>query len=193
MREMTAMLPKKLPAARPLPELTPAVGTRKARVALLAGCAQQVLAPEINHAAIQVLSNSGVEVVVPKNQVCCGAIAAHTGAGELACKLARQNLVAFPQDVDCIITTAAGCGSGMHEYPVWLKDDVQEGSARKLAGLVKDVSAFLFELGPLNLASLDRPTRIAYHDACHLANGQGITSQPRRAIAANPQSGSGRS
>ncbi len=179
MQLMTAMLPQKLPASRPLPEITHAVGPRRARVALLAGCAQQVLAPEINHAAIHVLANSGVEVLVPKSQGCCGALAAHTGAGQQAQDFARKNLEAFPRDVDCVLTTTAGCGSGMHEYPLWLKDDPREADARELASLVKDVSVFLSELGPLDLAPLERPTRVAYHDACHLSSGQGVSAQPR--------------
>lgn len=182
MKVMTSLLPDKLPPANPLPELTPAVGRRKARVALLAGCAQQVLAPQINHAALRVLSHLGVEVVVPKEQVCCGALAAHTGDAKQAKSFAKKNLTAFPADVDCIVTTAAGCGSGMHEYPQWLRGEPDEEQAKQLASRSKDISVFLAELGPMNLKPLDHSIRVAYHDACHLSNGQHVTAQPRNLL-----------
>ncbi|MDC0934994.1 heterodisulfide reductase-related iron-sulfur binding cluster [Pirellulales bacterium] len=182
LRNMLAMLPARLPTAEPLPEITPAAGQRRARVALLAGCAQQVLAPQINQAAIRLLSRNGVEVVVPQGQGCCGALAAHTGADRQAMKFARDNLQAFPRDVDAIITTAAGCGSGMHEYPLWLKGTEDESSAADVARLTRDICAFLDELGPVGFTPFSTPLRIAYHDACHLSHGQGVVAQPRRLL-----------
>src|SRR5262249_24042612 len=111
-RSMLDLLPDTpLPAARPLPERTPPVGLRKARVALLAGCAQQVLAPNIGWPTLRVLARAGVEVVVPRDQQCCGALAMHVGDVERAQATARANLRAFPDDIDAIVTTAAGCGS----------------------------------------------------------------------------------
>ncbi|MGI9458140.1 MAG: (Fe-S)-binding protein, partial [Aeoliella sp.] len=132
--------------------------------------------------AIRVLSQSGVEVLVPRNQTCCGALSAHTGAGKQARLLARKNIAAIPRDVDCLVTTAAGCGSGMHEYPLWLKGEPEESAAAELSHLAKDVCAFLDELGSLQFAPLGQPMKVAYHDACHLAHGQGVTTQPRKLL-----------
>ncbi len=144
---MLDLIPPDLPAARPLPALQPAVGQRRARVALLAGCAQQVLAPEIGWAAIRVLSRAGVEVVVPQNQGCCGALAMHVGEERIAKDLARTNLTAFPEDVDAVITTAAGCGSGMKEYELLFRGTADEAAAERLSHKVKDVCEFLDRLG----------------------------------------------
>ena len=110
------------PAARPaadgapLPAVFPAEGARRARVALLAGCAQQVLEPDIGWATLRVLARNGVETVVPRRQGCCGALAMHGGRAAQARRFARRNLGAFPADVDAILINAAGCGSAMHEY-----------------------------------------------------------------------------
>jgi glycolate oxidase iron-sulfur subunit len=152
-------------------------------VALLAGCAQQVLAPEINWATLRVLAKNGVEVVIPRQQGCCGALAAHTGAGELAKSFARHNLKAFPKDVDAILTNAAGCGSGMHEYPLWLLGEPEEQAARELAKRSRDVSVFLDEIGVVDPLPLKEPRTLAYHDACHLAHAQKVRTQPRRLLS----------
>jgi len=186
LRNMLDLLPSRLPAADPLPELVPARGTRRARVALLAGCAQQVLAPQINRATVEVLAHHGVEVVVPRRQGCCGALAAHTGAMSLAQAQARHNLQAFPTDVDAIVTNAAGCGSGIHEYPLWLHGEPEEEAAEAFAARVCDVSVFLSRLGPLESGRLPVPVpmTVAYHDACHLAHAQKVTSEPRQLLSA---------
>jgi glycolate oxidase iron-sulfur subunit len=184
LRGMLGLLPDQLPKRQPLPELHPAEGERRARVALLVGCAQQVLAPEINWATLRVLARNGVEVVIPREQGCCGALAAHTGAGNEAKAWARRNVRAFPDDVDAVITNAAGCGSGMHEYPLWLKGEPEEAAAEVLASRVKDISVFLTELGPKPPGTLAEPLRVAYHDSCHLAHAQRVTSEPRSLLAA---------
>ena len=201
---MLDLVPPDLPRAQPLPALQPAIGQRRARVALLAGCAQQVLAPEIGWAALRVLSRCGVEVVVPPNQACCGALAMHVGEEALARDLARTNLRAFPEDVDAIVTTAAGCGSGMREYGLLFHGTPDENAAKKLAARVKDVSEFLDawdlvgDLPPLptrpttgtgaaNAAAAAPETiRVAYQDACHLAHGQGVRSAPRTLLQRIP-------
>lgn len=183
---MFDLLPERLPAAAPLPEVFPAHGARRARVALLAGCVQQVLAPEINWATLRVLARNGVEVIVPQAQACCGALAAHTGAGLLARTLAKQNLRAFPRDVDALVTNAAGCGSGLHEYPLWLKGEPEESAAEQLCRQAQDVSAFLAELSLVVPGPLVSPRRVAYHDSCHLAHAQGIRHQPRQLLSMIP-------
>ncbi|MBX3015847.1 MAG: glycolate oxidase subunit GlcF [Caldilineaceae bacterium] len=183
---MLDLLPAELPAAQPLPTFYPAEGTRRARVAFLAGCVQQVLAPAINWATIRVLARNGVEVVIPAGQGCCGSLSMHTGAASQAQALARKNLAIFPQDVDAIVTNAAGCGSGMKEYGLLFAGTSQETAARDFAAKVKDVSVFLQELGLVTPSALAEPLTIAYHDACHLAHAQRVTRQPRQLLAAIP-------
>ena len=177
---MLELVPKHLPPAVKLPEFVPAEGRRRGRVALLAGCAQQVLAPEINLATLRVLSKNGIEVVVPVEQGCCGALAAHTGAIAIARQHASHNLKVFPDDVDAVITNAAGCGSGLKEYPLWLKDE--EEHARKFAARAIDISQYLSEVGLVSPPALAQTMRVAYHDACHLAHGQGVRNAPRKIL-----------
>jgi glycolate oxidase iron-sulfur subunit len=169
-QSMLALLPTTTPAPHPMPSMIPAVGPRRARVAMLAGCVQRVLRPAINAAAARVLSANGVEVVVPAAQACCGALARHVGYEAHANGLAARNAAAFPVDVDAIVTTAAGCGSAM-----------KEDSYRSP---VADVAEFLDRLGLRTPLAFDQPTRIAYHDACHLGHGQGVRAAPRRLLAA---------
>lgn len=183
---MLDLLPESLPPAQPLPAIFPAIGTRRARVALLAGCVQQVLAPSINWATLRVLAHNGVEVVVPQGQGCCGSLAIHTGEASQAKMLARRNLAIFPSDVDAIVTNAAGCGSGMHEYGLLFAGEPEEELARTFAKRVQDVSVFLANLGLEPPPSQPDPLTIAYHDACHLAHAQGVTSEPRKLLRAIP-------
>lgn len=182
LRAMLELLPAHLPAAQPLPEIYPAKGPRRARVALLSGCVQQVLAPQINWATLRVLAENGVETIIPKHQGCCGALSMHTGAAKQARVLARQNLRTFPKDVDAILTNAAGCGSGMHEYGLLFKGMAEEKTAQAFARQVKDVSVFLEALGFKAPVSLPKPLKVAYHDACHLAHAQGVQAAPRKLL-----------
>jgi glycolate oxidase iron-sulfur subunit len=187
MRVMLELLPPQLPARQRWKECYPARGKRRARVALLTGCAQSVLDPDINNATIDVLNQNGVEVVVPPDQVCCGALSWHVGNLPQARKFATQNLNAFPDDVDAIVTNAAGCGSGMHEYSMILKGTAEEDRAEAFCHRVEDVSRFLVRLGELRTPpDSGRPLRIAYHDACHLANAQGVRNEPRTLLRMIP-------
>lgn len=187
MAEMVNLVPERLPRAQPLPELHPADGPRRARVALLAGCAQQVLAPQINWAALRVLARNGVETVIPGDQGCCGALAMHSGNARQAMDLARRNIDAFPEDVDAVLTTAAGCGSGMREYGLLFAGDPAEAHARALAGRVMDVTTFLAQLGLADAPPAPwHGVRLAYHDACHLAHAQRERSAPRALLNAIP-------
>jgi glycolate oxidase iron-sulfur subunit len=110
----------------------------------------------------------------------------HIGEDSQALALARQNLRAFPADVDAIITNAAGCGSGMHEYGLLFRGQPEEVQADAFARKVKDISQFLDELGLRRPTGAQPPRKIAYHDACHLAHAQGITSAPRRLLMSIP-------
>jgi glycolate oxidase iron-sulfur subunit len=167
---MLALLPKSLPRPERLPPFAAAVGVRRARVALLAGCVQRVLRPSINVATIRVLAANGVDVIVPPHQGCCGALALHVGEAERAHRLATRNKLAFPRDVDAIVTNAAGCGSAMKE--------------QAYATPVVDVAEFLDHLGMVTPLRLARETTVAYHDACHLSHGQAVRSAPRRLLGA---------
>ena len=184
LRPMLDLLPRRLPKAAPLPAVHPAEGTRRARVALLAGCAQQVLDPDIGWATLRVLARNGVETVVPRGQGCCGALAMHGGRAGQARALARRNLDAFPEDVDAVIVNAAGCGSGMREYGLLFAGEDDEPRARALAERVLDVSAFLDRLGVVEPPAPARPLRVAYHDACHLAHAQRVREAPQRLLRA---------
>jgi glycolate oxidase iron-sulfur subunit len=186
LRGMLSLLPGVLPTARPLPPLIPAEGLCRARVALLTGCVQQALSPEINWSTVRVLARNGVEVVIPPGQNCCGALAMHCGEAENARMLARANLRSFPTDVDAIITNAAGCGSGIHEYSLLFQGAPDSEEIQAFARRVKDVSVFLAELGILPPPFLPKPLKLAYHDACHLVHAQGVSEAPRRLLRSIP-------
>jgi glycolate oxidase iron-sulfur subunit len=186
LRPMLSLLPESLPAAQPLPALYPAEGTRRARVALLAGCVQQVLDPGINWATLRVLAANGVETVIPAGQGCCGALDMHLGGTARGQAFARRNIAVFPRDVDAIITNAAGCGSGIHEYVQSFEGERDHESAEAFARATKDITVFLAELGIVTPPPLPQPLKVAYHDACHLAHAQGVTQQPRSLLRSIP-------
>ncbi|MCU0979146.1 MAG: glycolate oxidase subunit GlcF [Pirellulaceae bacterium] len=185
-RGMLDLLPAALPQSDPLPDMFPARTRRRARVALLTGCVQSVLAPEINWATLRVLAHNGVETIVPSAQGCCGAILMHLGEHERARQLARHNMQVFPQDVDAILTNAAGCGSGMHDYQRLFAGAEDQAAAEAFSACVQDVSVFLDQLGLEPPGPLPVPLRVAYHDACHLLHAQGVRDQPRRLLGRIP-------
>jgi glycolate oxidase iron-sulfur subunit len=185
-RAMLDLVPATIPRAEPLPEVMPARGERRARVALLAGCAQQVLAPEINHATLRVLSANGVEVVIPGSQACCGALALHAGEEERARTRASALIRAMPRDVDAVVTNAAGCGSAMREYGMVLAGTALEADAHEFSQRVRDVSELLDDIGLVETPTLPAPVTVAYHDACHLAHAQKVRAAPRRLLGKVP-------
>lgn len=185
LKPMLELIPDELPPAQTWEARYAAQGEKRAQVALLLGCAQQVLDPDINTATIEVLTRNGVEVVIPRGQGCCGGLAWHTGDLDAARSFARRNLDAFPDDVDAILTNAAGCGSAMHEYHLVLRGTPDEARAESFRHRVMDVSVFLAKLGlrePLRETKL----KAAYHDACHLSNAQNVRRQPRDLLKAIP-------
>jgi len=170
-----ALIPRRLGAFSLLPVVTEAVGERRGTVALLAGCVQDVWFRHVNDATIRVLSRNGWRVVVPRDQTCCGALAAHNGRLGTARRLARRNATAFAT-FDYVIVNAAGCGAHMSEYA-----ELAEGTGLR----VRDVTVFLFEEGLRGeVGSMPEPTRIAYHDACHALRAQGIRAEPRFLLGA---------
>ena len=186
LRAMLGLIPRQLALSVSIPEFTPAKRLRRGKVGLLAGCVQQVIAPEINAATIRVLAENGFDVVVPKGQGCCGALSMHTGEARTARALAEVNLELFPPDLDAIITNAAGCGSGMKEYSLLFRGHPLEEKATHFATRIQDISQFLNCIDLVPLKPLEKPMRVAYHDACHLAHAQGITSAPRRILSQIP-------
>lgn len=186
MRPLFDMLPTQLPPTENLEKsYTPEKSTARRSVALLTGCAQQVLAPEISRDAIDILVTNGIEVQVPEDQGCCGALAWHIGDLKAAQRFALNNLDAFGR-ADDIITTAAGCGSGMQEYGLILAGTEHESRAREFAAKVVDIATFLDRLELPPPPPLSGRILVAYHDACHLANAQGVRDQPRKLLRSIP-------
>ncbi|WP_165225822.1 (Fe-S)-binding protein [Aquisphaera insulae] len=185
MRSMVAMLPRLSRPGSRLPEVLPPIGPRRARVALFTGCVADALQPETNRATARVLRRNGCEVIVPRGQVCCGAMHYHSGAEGPALGLARENIDAFRSgDLDAIVVNAAGCGAFMKEYPRVLPPADRE-RATVFAGKVADVSEFLVGLGAAT-PTHPVPMKVAYHDACHLCHAQHVRSQPRRLLESIP-------
>ncbi len=180
------LLPDKLVKAVPLAANNPAQGEQRGHVALLAGCAQQVIAPGINTDTIELLTRHGIAVSIPENQVCCGALAWHIGDAERARTHARKNIEVFPRDLDAIISNAAGCGSGLREYPSMLAGEEEEPLARAFADKSKDITVYLDSLDLPPPPNPGRKIVIAYHDACHLAHAQGVREAPRRLLRSIP-------
>jgi glycolate oxidase iron-sulfur subunit len=174
-------------ASKPLPEVTPARGEQRGRVALLAGCVMRVMFAPVHHATARVLSANGVDVVCPRDQGCCGALHGHQGQLAGARRLARQTVAAFEKEnYDAVIVNSAGCGSFMKEYGHLLKDDpVWAARAAAFAAKVKDVSEYLAALGPRPMPN-PLSARVTYHDACHLAHGQKVRTEPRALLKAIP-------
>ena len=172
-----------------LPECTPAVGTQRLRVGMLAGCVQRIVFPEVNRATIRVLAAEGCEVITPGEQGCCGALSRHSGRLDEARAFARRTIEDFEQArVDVVVVNAAGCGSSMKEYGELLADHpAWAARAHAFSARVRDVSELLVELGePRALRNPVAPARVAYHDACHLSHAQRVRAQPRTLLAQIP-------
>ncbi|TMA53470.1 MAG: 4Fe-4S dicluster domain-containing protein [Deltaproteobacteria bacterium] len=170
-----------------LVERYPAIGEQRYTVALLSGCVMPALFGATNQATVTVLRHNGCDVLVPQDQVCCGALLLHNGNKTAALTLARRNIEVFSKlEVDALIINAAGCGAMMKEYGELCKEDpAAHEKAGRLAAKVKDVAEFL---GSLSLKAPTRAVqaRVTYHDACHLAHGQGVREQPRALLRAIP-------
>jgi glycolate dehydrogenase iron-sulfur subunit len=185
------LAPPGVPAAeaRPLPRRVPALGTRRAVVGMLTGCVQSVFFPRVNAATARVLAAEGCDVVIPREQGCCGALSLHSGREEEAADFARRTIATFEQaGVDAVVVNSAGCGSAMKEYERLLRgaDGGWAERAAEMSGKVQDLAEFLAGIGPA-AARHPLPVTAAYHDACHLAHAQRITSEPRELLRAIPE------
>jgi glycolate dehydrogenase iron-sulfur subunit len=171
-----------------LPERTPAIGSRRTTVALLTGCVQRVIFPQVNQATVNVLAAEGCDVVAPADQGCCGALALHAGRLDDARAWARRTIETFDRPgIEKIVVNAAGCGSSMKEYAQLLADDPQWAArARVFSARVRDVTELLASLGPPRAPRHPLALRVAYHDACHLAHAQGVRQPPRDLLRSIP-------
>ena len=168
-------------------ERYPAIGEKRYTVALLSGCVMPALFGATNQATVKVLRHNGCDVLVPKNQGCCGALLLHNGAKAAALDLARHNIDVFSAlELNALIINAAGCGAMMKEYGDLLKGDpTYHDRAERLVAKMKDVAEFLGSI-PLRKPTREVRARVTYHDACHLAHGQGVREQPRALLQAIP-------
>lgn len=197
--EMLKMLPPLSRRFGRLPQLLPAEGTRRARVALFTGCVADVMFSDVNWMTARVLQLNGCEVVVPKTQVCCGALHFHAGQDQPALAFARKNIKVFLDHagpLDAVIVNVAGCGSMLKEYDHLFGHSAStfaDGEeiadwpqrASRFSHKVRDIHEFLMELGPV--APLGAvPLTATYHDACHLCHAQRIRTQPRDLLGMVP-------
>ncbi|HEX3495905.1 MAG TPA: glycolate oxidase subunit GlcF [Methylocella sp.] len=158
-----------------------------ARIALACGCVQQVLRPDINGAAIRLLTRVGIEVVLAKGEGCCGALLHHLGKETGALAQARANIDVWSREIeghglDAILITASGCGTMIKDYGFLLRDDpAYAAKAARVSALAKDVTEFL---GLLDLPEPAKPcgVTVAYHSACSMQHGQRIDALPRRLL-----------
>jgi glycolate oxidase iron-sulfur subunit len=198
-----------------LPVVVPAQGERRYRVGLVLGCVQRLFDPAVNAAAIQVLSANGIEVVIPPNQGCCGAVTHHQGELAQTCELATDLMASFaavigegrpagPEPLDAVLVAASGCGHTLKHYGEIMAagpTGASEPQAAAFALQVADIQEFLDRVGPSEAfraalqplrhddgspATTERPLRLAYHDACHMLHGQGLRQQPRSLLNTIP-------
>jgi glycolate oxidase iron-sulfur subunit len=193
LRPAVALAPDRLPPPSPVdrPQVFAAVGERRMRVALLSGCAQQVLMPEINAATVRLLTRLGAEVVVAPGSGCCGALQHHLGDERPALALARRNIDAWRRaraagGLDAVVANASGCGTMLKDYGFLLRGDpAYADDAAQIAGLARDVSEVVAALGlPPTPDGPHRGLRVAYHSACSLQHGQKIEREPKALLAA---------
>jgi glycolate oxidase iron-sulfur subunit len=170
-----------------VPDVVPAIGGVRGRVVLLTGCIMNVAMVEIHRDTVRVLTANGFDVLIPKQQGCCGSLHGHNGSLRAAKLLARTNIDVFARlDADAIITNSAGCSAFMKQYGTILADDDEYASrAQAVTAMVRDATEFLVEVG-FRPPTRTIEARVTYHDACHLAHTQKISSQPREIIRAIP-------
>jgi glycolate oxidase iron-sulfur subunit len=193
LKAMLGLAPSSIPKVShvDVPQTFPADGARKGRVAMLSGCAQQVLAPQINEATVRLLTRQGYDVVVSGGAGCCGALTHHMGDAKNSHGWAKANIDAWmaehaSEPLDAIIINASGCGTTVKDYGYMFRtDDAMADKAKTISDLTKDVTEFLADRG------LDAPTNeapksltVAYHSACSMQHGQKITQAPKQLLKA---------
>jgi glycolate oxidase iron-sulfur subunit len=188
-KAMLALAPARLPASRASSAtVVAATGERRGRVALLQGCAQQVLAPAINEAAVRLLTRHGIEVALVAGEQCCGALTHHMGNDRDALARARANIDVWIAEadgggLDAILVTTSGCGTVIKDYGYMLREDAAYAAkAERISALAKDVSEYLAEL-PLSFPETRSNLVVAYHAACSLQHGQKILRAPKELLS----------
>ena len=186
--EMEQLLPA-IPSHffKPHAGIAPAIGARRARIAMLDGCVMPLLFGAVNDATVRVLQRNGCDVIFPSQQSCCGALNVHNGETTAAKQMARRNIDAFlDADVEAFIVNAAGCGATMKEYGHLLRDDPDyRDKAERFSARVKDAGEFLADLGLVGELHPIEMT-VTYQDPCHLVHGQRVRNQPRKLLQAIP-------
>jgi glycolate oxidase iron-sulfur subunit len=188
LRAMLEAVPGRLagPSSVDRPQTFPAAGLRRKRVALMPGCGQQVLAPEVNEATVRLLTRHDMEVVNVAGSGCCGSSVMHVGRKEEALAFAKRNIEAWLREIDgagldAIVINASGCGTTVKDYGHMLADDpVWKNKAAQVAGLAKDVSELMLDFGLANVTA--RPLTVAYHSACSMQHGQKVIEQPKKLL-----------
>ncbi|WP_312469686.1 (Fe-S)-binding protein [Neobacillus sp.] len=181
---MEKVLPK-VPTMKEMknrPEYLPAIAEKVNRVAFFSGCLMDTMFLKTNDATMKLLQLAGCEVVIPQNQVCCGALHGHSGEKQTAKDLAKKNIIAFENlNVDYIITNAGGCGAFLIDYDHLLKDDpVWKDRAKDFKEKIKDISEVLVAVDFHQKVKLELPPQvITYQDSCHLRNVMKTASAPR--------------
>jgi glycolate oxidase iron-sulfur subunit len=192
LRAMLALAPRQVPNPSPIdrPQIFPAIGERRMRVALLPGCAQQVVMPQINEATIRLLTRHGCEIVVAEGSGCCGALTHHLGQEASAFAFAKANIDAWEREIagpglDAIVVNASGCGTTVKDYGFMLREDpAYAGKAARISALARDVSEVAAALGVERRTKDGRGLRVAYHSACSLQHGQKLHREPKALLAA---------
>src|SRR5579859_1125625 len=187
---MLRLAPRHLPAPSPVdrPQVFPAQGERRRRVALLNGCAQQVLAPQINEATIRLLTRHGCEVVVARGAGCCGALVHHLGKRDVALAQARANIDAWSAalaegGLDAVVINTSGCGTTVKDYGFLFREDPAYAErAARISALARDVTELMAELD-LQVPTKPPGLTVAYHAACSLQHGQRVLMQPRALLS----------
>ncbi len=192
LRVMLELAPRRVAAPSPVdrPQIFPAIGERRMRVALLPGCAQQVVMPEINEATIRLLTRHGCEVVVAEGSGCCGSLPHHLGQEAAALAFAKANIDAWECEIaagglDAIVVNASGCGTTVKDYGFMLREDARYAeTAARISALARDVSEVAASLGVERRTDEGRGLRVAYHSACSLQHGQKLHREPKALLAA---------
>jgi len=184
LKAMLAMAPKTIPpvSRNDDPQVFPAIGERKKRVALMTGCAQKALNTDINDATIRLLRRLGCEVVVARGQGCCGALTHHMGKVDESHASAARNIRAWKAEMDgdgldAIVINTSGCGTTVKDYGHMFRNEPLAGEAAAVSGLAMDVSELLMQLDLPE--GDDKHLTVAYHAACSLQHGQKIKTYPK--------------
>jgi glycolate oxidase iron-sulfur subunit len=189
LRAMLELAPARIPGRSPFarPSVWPAEGSRRGRVAILSGCAQPVLQPNFNEAAIRLLNRHGVEVVLPKGEGCCGALVHHMGRDREAHGFAKRNIDSWIAEMDgagldAIVITASGCGTTIKDYGfIFRNDPAYADKARRVSEIAKDVTEYLAAIKLMEPAR-ETDLVVAYHSACSMQHGQQIREEPKRLL-----------